>query len=191
MSESENSYKSSERSFVTNKKNIDEIIDNKNMVCFKDNKKILSKSVIVKSKDDKNSKYIAIEINNKSNNINNNNENDLISSKGNNSNSSYSKKNKRYHLPLLEVLSLKNSRKSYLNNSEKYEEESIKQIYEKCLICEEKLTNDELKNNIVECFHGFCNDCYYEYFKEKINNNEIEKIKCPQKDCNQIIYIIL
>ena len=59
---------------------------------------------------------------------------------------------------------------------------------ENCLICEEQLTFKELTYNFISCFHGFCNDCYYNYFKEKINNNEIEDIKCPQKDCNIIIY---
>ena len=58
---------------------------------------------------------------------------------------------------------------------------------ENCLICEDKLTNDEIKNNFVECFHGFCDYCYFNYFKEKINNNDVENIKYPEKNCNLII----
>jgi len=47
-----------------------------------------------------------------------------------------------------------------------------------CIIYENKLTNDELNSNFLECFHGFCDSCYSDYLKEKINNNDIEKIKC-------------
>ena len=57
-----------------------------------------------------------------------------------------------------------------------------------CLICSEQLTKEELLNNILECFHFFCDDCYYEYIKEKINNNQIERIRCPSKDCEIMLY---
>ena len=57
-----------------------------------------------------------------------------------------------------------------------------------CLICYEKLKNEELRDNFIGCFHIFCDDCYYNYFKEKINNNEVEKIKCPEKNCDIVIY---
>ena len=50
------------------------------------------------------------------------------------------------------------------------------------------LTNEELNDNFVWCFHIFCNDCYYYYIKEKINNNIVEKIKCPYFDCNHFLY---
>ena len=54
---------------------------------------------------------------------------------------------------------------------------------ETCMICSEQLTKEELINNYLECFHFFCDDCYYEYIKEKVNNNQIDRIKCPFKDC--------
>ena len=91
--------------------------------------------------------------------------------------SSSSKKNYVIHLPVF-------NQKNNIHNSF----EDNKKLNENCLICEEKLTNEELNNNFIECFHGFCDDCYYNYFKEKINNNQIEKIKCPQINCNNIIY---
>ena len=75
----------------------------------------------------------------------------------------------------------------YYNNA-KEEANEIRQMNENCLICEEPLTLEELNNNFIECFHGFCNDCYYNYFKEKINNNEVENIQCPNKDCNETLY---
>ena len=56
-----------------------------------------------------------------------------------------------------------------------------------CLICESELVFDELNNNFIECFHGFCDSCYYDYLKEKIINNDVENIKCPQKGCQTIL----
>ena len=60
------------------------------------------------------------------------------------------------------------------------------QMNSNCLICEEKLTNEEMINNFFGCFHGFCNFCLKEYFKEKINNNIID-IKCPKEGCENKI----
>jgi len=39
------------------------------------------------------------------------------------------------------------------------------------------------ENNILKCKNIFCDDCYYEFLKEKINTYIIEKIKCSHKDC--------
>ena len=64
----------------------------------------------------------------------------------------------------------------------------IKNYNENCQICEEELTNEELNNNFLGCFHIFCDDCYYNYLKEKINNNNVEKIKCPFKNCSFFLY---
>ena len=77
--------------------------------------------------------------------------------------------------------------KNSFNNSKEIPEEK-NQMNENCLICEEKLTEEELNNNFIECFHGFCNDCLFNYFKEKINNNDVEKIKCPEKSCDRLLY---
>ena len=66
--------------------------------------------------------------------------------------------------------------------------DGIKEMNEYCLICENQLTMEELINNFIECFHGFCDSCYYDYLKEKINNNNVENIKCPQKDCNIVLF---
>ena len=66
--------------------------------------------------------------------------------------------------------------------------EEIKETNKHCLICYEELTFEELQNNFIGCFHGFCDDCLYNYFKEKINNNKVDNIKCPQHDCDQRIF---
>ena len=75
-------------------------------------------------------------------------------------------------------------------DADKYSENSsdIINSNNNCQICEEKLTNEELDNNFVGCFHIFCNECYYNYLKEKINNNQVEKIKCPDYNCCFFLY---
>ena len=66
-------------------------------------------------------------------------------------------------------------------------EDIKKEMKNICLICDKELTNEEMINNFVECFHGFCDSCYYDYLKEKIDNNHIDNIKCLQYDCNKIL----
>ena len=58
----------------------------------------------------------------------------------------------------------------------------------KCLICAEKLSDNEKEDNSLSCSHLICNSCYFLYLKEKINNNHIDKITCCQKDCKTILY---
>ena len=56
-----------------------------------------------------------------------------------------------------------------------------------CLICGDNLIKNDYKINELKCSHYFCADCYYNYIKEKINNNQFLQINCPQKDCEEII----
>ena len=64
----------------------------------------------------------------------------------------------------------------------------IKEMNKFCLVCDNKLTIEELNDNFIDCFHGFCNSCYYDYLKENINNNNIEKIKCLEHNCDNILF---
>ena len=73
-------------------------------------------------------------------------------------------------------------------NENNNEDHSIIVINENCLICDEKLTQQESIDNFIECFHIFCNGCYYEFIKEKVNNNFIEGIKCPHHDCQTKLF---
>ena len=77
--------------------------------------------------------------------------------------------------------SIKNSIRSYEDSS--YENKSNEEINEYCLICDEKLTKEEKIDNLIDCLHMFCDDCYFNYIKEKIDNNFIQGIKCPFKEC--------
>ena len=63
-----------------------------------------------------------------------------------------------------------------------------KEMNDYCIICEEKLTAEELEKNFIECFHGFCDSCYYDYLKEKIINNKVENIKCLEQGCNTLLF---
>ena len=82
-----------------------------------------------------------------------------------------------------------NIRRSFHSENENHSSynNSSMEINDNCLICEEKLTEEEKKDNLLKCNHIFCNDCYFEYLKEKVNSNQIDIIKCPQKDCQIIL----
>ena len=68
----------------------------------------------------------------------------------------------------------------------KFSNSSMK-INNNCLVCGEELTEQEKKNNLLRCHHICCDDCYFEYLKEKVNSNQIDRIKCLKKDCEIIL----
>ena len=90
------------------------------------------------------------------------------SSKNRSSNSSKDDKIKE---PLIE---LKNS------DDELEEDDNSNEI---CDLCTEGLKNSEVKSNTLPCKHLFCNDCYLNYFQDKIKNNKVGKITCMQHKC--------
>ena len=53
-----------------------------------------------------------------------------------------------------------------------------------CELCMEDLTKEEEEKNSLLCNHMFCSDCYLNYLKEKINNNQVSKITCLQHTCD-------
>ena len=87
---------------------------------------------------------------------------------------------------------VKDSFNKKLTTSDKESASSSKKINIKineiCLICNEELKDEEIKNNNLECHHLFCDSCYYDYIKLKITRNEIDSIKCPQYNCNIKLY---
>ena len=52
-----------------------------------------------------------------------------------------------------------------------------------CDLCFEELSGKEIKENTISCKHMFCNDCYLNYFQDKIKNNKVSKITCMQHKC--------
>ena len=50
------------------------------------------------------------------------------------------------------------------------------------------MTYKEYCDNNRICKHFFCDDCYYLYLKEKINNNyNVDKIICPKDSCDLLM----
>ena len=78
--------------------------------------------------------------------------------------------------PLDEPLIDSQNEKNKLKSSE-----PINQVY--CDLGMEEMTDDEIKENTIPCNHLFCNDCYLNYFKEKIINSKVGKITCMQFKC--------
>ena len=56
-----------------------------------------------------------------------------------------------------------------------------------CLICYIELTEEEKIKNALKCNHKFCDECWFEYFKEQISNSKVSEIRCMNKGCNTII----
>ena len=111
-------------------------------------------------------------------------------------NKKYSESNKYYESEQNIQIS---ENKEYSENNKYYESEQNIQISENkdcthiqlkryCQICQNELSKEELMNNILECNHYFCDSCFYEYLKEKININNIENINCPYESCETILY---
>ena len=118
--------------------------------------------------------------------------------------------NKEKHIKFIEnkekekqSISNKNKDKDYINNklnkellylneplvSSEGEGEEISELEEdseiKCEICENFISKKEVKENILPCKHFFCSDCYLNYLKEKIVNNEVYSIKCMKFECKE------
>ena len=90
-------------------------------------------------------------------------------SKNRNSNNSDDDKLKE---PLIE---LKNSEDEKI-------EENDEPIY--CDLCTDEIRNKkEIEKNTLPCSHLFCDDCYLNYFQDKIKNNKVGKITCIQYKC--------
>ena len=86
------------------------------------------------------------------------------------------------------------SKRKQIDNKNEQKENDIhiyanksKNIEKICLICGDNIPKRDIQKNKLKCKHFFCGDCYYDYLKEKINNNNFLQINCPQKDCEEII----
>ena len=56
-----------------------------------------------------------------------------------------------------------------------------------CSICFENIQEEEKKENYLPCGHICCNNCWTNYFKTLIKDGKVEKIKCVEHYCKQII----
>ena len=56
-----------------------------------------------------------------------------------------------------------------------------------CIVCFEKLIDEELEFNKVECGHVCCSQCWSNYLKILIREAKVEHIKCISYQCNYIL----
>ena len=70
-------------------------------------------------------------------------------------------------------------------NKNKPSEFSIMEII--CEICEEKLTEQEIKDNSFPCGHCICKQCFNEYIKYSIKGFEWSAILCPHYGCKELL----
>ena len=79
------------------------------------------------------------------------------------------------------------NKKKMKNNDNIYDIKTNNKKDKLCLVCNEILTLNDIKNNKFNCKHLFCFDCIYRHIKEKINNNQFLDIPCLQEGCDKIL----
>ena len=63
----------------------------------------------------------------------------------------------------------------------------ISNISRECGVCGDTIESADMNLIKLPCKHSFCLDCWKEYLKEKINNANVYKLACMQKECNYIL----
>ena len=100
-------------------------------------------------------------------------------------NSSFSSINEKENL--YKKGSLKNPFKNPFQNNviinELKIDNEIEEEKRECPICDEYFIVNK-KNNIKNCGHAFCNECWYDSLKVKINENRLSTIKCLDYKCD-------
>ena len=54
-----------------------------------------------------------------------------------------------------------------------------------CDVCGDDISSKDKRENELPCKHIFCSDCYINYFKRKIEENDVSKMSCMQHGCPQ------
>ena len=101
-------------------------------------------------------------VENNNNNNNNNFQNDFIQNNYNNDSLNY-----------IDVNELKNESKDVISNE--------------CAVCYEDVEEEEKKFNSLPCGHVCCTQCWLNYLKTLIAEAKVEKIKCVEHNCKEII----
>ena len=60
-------------------------------------------------------------------------------------------------------------------------------LNKECDVCYESISKEEEDLNEIPCGHLFCNHCWFNYLKSLITEAKVEKIKCMDHECNDII----
>ena len=78
---------------------------------------------------------------------------------------------------LIDNINIDNNKESKIINIKEDDDKNKNE----CLICLGELENPVI---IERCKHKFCHDCFEDYLNNLINQNNIDKIPCPNKACN-------
>ena len=60
-------------------------------------------------------------------------------------------------------------------------------LNDECEVCYEELNNEEKTLNSMPCGHLFCTHCWFNYLKTAIIEAKVEKLKCMEHGCNEIL----
>ena len=72
-----------------------------------------------------------------------------------------------------------------INNSfVKNENENKSVVKIECPACDELFIANE-KNTLKNCFHSFCNECWFDFLSIKIKENKLTSIKCLEYECRE------
>ena len=70
---------------------------------------------------------------------------------------------------------------------EKKSDKKSDDLINECEVCYEELNNEEKDLNSMPCGHLFCTNCWFNYLKTSITEAKVEKIKCMEHGCNEIV----
>ena len=118
------------------------------------------------------------------NNLNNqNNNNNIFNNQNNANNFDLINLNQDDNNENNNIIINNNNRNILIDDEDEKEEEKEKEEIDpsKCLICLDDLENPV---EMEKCKHKFCYECFNLYLVNLINNNNIDKIPCPKKNCS-------
>ena len=58
---------------------------------------------------------------------------------------------------------------------------------EECQVCYEEIFKADKDLNALPCGHLFCTQCWFNYLKTSITEAKVDKIRCMEHECNEII----
>ena len=82
---------------------------------------------------------------------------------------------------------LEKYRNKFKNNYYNFDFGRNSNVSRTCGVCEDTIESADMNRIRLPCKHTFCIDCWKEYLKEKINNANVYKLACMQKECNFIL----
>ena len=82
---------------------------------------------------------------------------------------------------------LEKYRNKFKNINYKFDYTRNSSVSSECGVCGDTIESADMSRVRIPCKHSFCVDCWKEYLKEKINNANVYKLSCMQKECNFIL----